>query len=82
MRLIDADELKKQFVGYKYGTNAIFFWINKAPEVEAIPIEWIRDESRKAMEPNSYRDYDLIYASCMLQLLERWEKENESKKTG
>lgn len=49
MRLIDADELRKKFVDFEfvdgvwcnadsYTLNAI----NKAPTVDAVPIEWIK----------------------------------------
>lgn len=75
MRLIDADELKKQFVGYKYGTNAIFFWINKAPTVEAIPIELIYKIR------NLYLKNDcIISAGVCNEILNMWEAENETNK--
>lgn len=35
-RLIDADELKKAFVGYKYGTRAIEYYIDNAPTVDVV----------------------------------------------
>ena len=38
MRLIDADELKKTFVGNKYGTQAIEYYIDNAPTVDAEPV--------------------------------------------
>lgn len=37
-RLIDADELKKAFVGYKYGTRAIEYYIDNAPTVDAVEV--------------------------------------------
>ena len=73
MRLIDADELKKQFVGYKYGTNAIFFWINKAPTVKALPIVWIDTYCTDCSI--DLRDND---AKAIKKLLEDWREENEN----
>lgn len=41
MRPIDADEVKKAFIGNRYGTKAIEYVIDNAPTVKAIPVEWI-----------------------------------------
>ena len=38
MRLIDAEELKKTFVGNRYGTKAIEYYIDNAPTVDAEPV--------------------------------------------
>ena len=43
MRLIDANELKKSFIGNRYGIKAIDYQINNTPTIEAIPIEWIKN---------------------------------------
>lgn len=75
MRLIDLD---KMMAIYDEDNNAVIFGKLDTAAVEAIPIEWIRNEMDKAMEPNRYRDYDLIYTACVLQLLEHWRKENET----
>jgi len=47
------------------------------PYQKAIPIEWIKKEIRCSIGVVRDGDYDYTYASCILQLLERWEKENE-----
>lgn len=39
MRLIDADEVKKAFIGNRYGTKAIEYVIDDAPTVKAIPLD-------------------------------------------
>ena len=44
---------------------------------DSIPIEFIRNEITSFIEVVHDGDYDYNYASCLLQLLERWEKENE-----
>lgn len=41
-RLINADELKRAFIGNRYGIKAIEYVIDDAPTVEAIPIEFIK----------------------------------------
>lgn len=50
MRLIDADEVKKAFIGNRYGTKAIEYVIDDAPTVKAIPVEWIK----KYIEDHTY----------------------------
>ena len=45
MRLINADELKKAFVGNKYGTQAIEYYIDNAPTVDPVKHgHWTRDK--------------------------------------
>lgn len=81
MRLIDVDNFLKRFSYQVPGDTIDAIYLRLAllyePKVEAIPVEWIRNEMEKAMEPNRYRDYDLIYCACVMQLLEHWRKENE-----
>ena len=46
-RLIDADELKREFVGNRYGTKAIEYVIDNVPTVDAEPVRhgrWIYKE--------------------------------------
>ena len=46
MRLIDADELKKVFIGNRYGTRAIEYYIDNAPIIDAEPVRhghWAKD---------------------------------------
>lgn len=68
-RLIDADELKRAFIGNRYGTKAIEYVIDEAPTVKAIPMGWISKYSRK---PISNADYWAI-----MRMVTDWEKENE-----
>lgn len=39
MSLIDTDELKKRFIGNRYGVKAIVYQIDNTPTVNAIPID-------------------------------------------
>lgn len=39
MRIVDADEVKKAFIGNRYGTKAIEYVIDNLPTVKAIPID-------------------------------------------
>ena len=81
MRLIDADKLKRRFVGNRYGTKAIEYVIDNSPTVKAILIEWI------IKRINYYSDLILTYPNEkellyrqteLISLLEDWEKENET----
>ena len=71
MRLIDADKLKKAFIGNRYGTKAIEYRIEQAETVEAIPIEWIKKWNQK-------NENFLLYMGLARKLIEDWEKENEN----
>ena len=42
MKLIDADELKKRFIGNRYGVKAIYYQIDNTPTANAITIEWLK----------------------------------------
>lgn len=79
-RLIDADELKRAFIGNRYGTKAIEYVIDEAPTVKAIPIEWIEAFS-KQQDKKQYKDFlefMLNYWNMHgMHALELWEKENE-----
>lgn len=84
MRLIDADELKKAFIGNRYGTKAIEYVIDSAPTVKAIPVECIEKEIRKIDEDIKWAWYygnvaidKMEYLKTWLTVkLEDWEKEN------
>lgn len=71
MRLIDADTVKKAFIGNRYGTKAIEYVIDNVPTVEAIPIEWIE----------KFIDNDILSETVKILLNAwYWEKENEQNK--
>jgi len=74
MTLIDLD---KAVSICDEDNNAVIFANIKNAEVKAIPIEWIKNEIGCSIGVVRDGDYDYTYASCILQLLERWEKENE-----
>jgi len=75
MRLIDADELKKEFPhdedwNFPVNTNGyVVETINTMPTVDAIPIEWIE---RKLKSKNITANVKLILR-C---LIEKWNTEN------
>ena len=70
-RIIEADEVKKAFIGNRYGTKAIEYVIDNVPTVEAIPIEWIR----KYTNHRTVEFGDMwVFINCMIN---DWEKENE-----
>ena len=43
MRLIDADALKKSFIGNRYGTKAINYVIDTTPTVDAVEVVRCKD---------------------------------------
>ena len=75
MRLIDKMQLVDAVLKKRYSQASINLILNQ-PEVEAIPIEWIRQYIkglRDAIELDS--DYS---AYCgVAEMLKCWEKENE-----
>lgn len=87
MKLIDRDKLQRTegIFTYRFTDDLDILSccayryedVETAPTVEAIPVEWIRNEIASSIEVVRDGDYDHTYASCILQLLERWEKENE-----
>lgn len=97
MRLIDADELKKAFVGKRYGTKAIEYVIDNAPTVEAIHIWWLHSIMEKQlifameseMEGTTTVQDGVIHCvsgalACQVlsNVIKLWEKENGVKETG
>lgn len=74
MRLIDADEVKKAFIGNRYGTKAIEYVIDDAPTVKAIPIEWIEQfMNRFRVGMVTSDEYALLHF-----MLTEWEKEYDN----
>ena len=82
MRLIDADKLKTTAVlgvQLQHADSRYYYFyeeeiIEKAPTVEAIPIEWIEKWSRQFYDKNGRYNgegYDSVW-----DLLEDWGKEN------
>lgn len=39
MRLVDADELGRVFIGKHYGVNAIKYFINMQPTIDIMPVK-------------------------------------------
>lgn len=70
-RLIDADELKKAFIGNRYGTKAIENIIDDAPTVMAIPIEWIKKKSLEFLMNRNFR-----WATDFQEVIDMWKVEN------
>ncbi len=87
MRLIDADKLKRRFVGNRYGTKAIEYVIDNSPTVEAIPIETIKKEIERIKEDIKWAWYygntaldKMEYLRVWLEIkLEDWEEENDNQ---
>lgn len=81
MRLIDADEVKKAFIGNRYGTKAIEYVIDNAPTVQAIPVEYIeafKREVRNVANGKAVIDWLLEELPLVIDEIVRiWEKENE-----
>jgi len=71
MRLIKADEVKKAFIGNRYGTKAIEYIIDNVPTVKAIPVEWIKDKMDELEGTGRFE-----FSEYLDELLADWEKEN------
>ena len=82
MRLIDKDLILKTATDKEWGLWCEIVNIKFAPEVEAIPIEWIKS---KKIEYEHDR-YDYVrgcfdgFNDCIDYLINEWEKENEQNK--
>lgn len=72
MRLIDANDLKKNFIGKKYGVKAIEYQIENAQTIDAVPIEWIKRYAKKGG-----RIANILFPFEIEMMLEDWEEENE-----
>ena len=80
MKLIDANELKKDFLGLHdcpngfsdtYDKATIIGVVDEQPTVEAIPIEWILNHPKF---PHKNEDRK----RCILDMIADWKKENET----
>ena len=70
MRLIDKDELLTK-VDKEWGLWVEVVNVMYAPEVNAIPIEWIKKWNQK-------NENFFLYMGLARKLIEDWEKENEN----
>ena len=81
MRLIKADEVKKAFIGNRYGTKAIEYIIDNVPTVKAIPVEWIKkqkvDFQNEDYPFNYCRGFQDGFNDCIDYLIDEWKEENE-----
>ena len=79
-RLIDADEVKRFYNeefptldnGVHWSRNDIIMNLDNIPTVEAIPVEWIEDYTRK----NFPLVHGEIVLGFMADMLEEWRKED------
>ena len=63
------------------GSYSVIEEIDNALEVKAIPIEWIKKQIENSPYSHSYElgeRWKGEYDTCLMVLLEDWEKENES----
>ena len=70
MRLIDADRLRAKITAMVTRPLQFMYEIERAPTVEAIPKEWIRDYMLRLSDGSEAYE-------CILVMLEEWEKEND-----
>lgn len=76
MRLIDADALLQAIIEYPYGYRGMIeVEIENQPTVDAIPIEYIKNQIGR-WERSKCESY---HAICYRHLIEEWEMENERK---
>ena len=71
MRLIDADALLENQPKGCYRTSD---WINAAPTIDAIPVEWMEKQAEYA---RSKWDYDTCEGIRIV--LKEWQKEQEAR---
>ena len=71
MRLIDADKVKRAFIGNRYGTKAIEYVIDEAPTVKAITVEWIEEWGWKN---------GMSESMSLRVMIDDWRKENETNR--
>ena len=71
MRLIDADEVKKAFIGNRYGTKVIEYVIDNTPTVEAITVEWVEEWGWKN---------GMSESMSLRVMIDDWRKENETNR--
>ena len=81
MRLIDADKLERQIVGYGSGRQEWVIKANKvdnAPTVEAIPISYIKEIIR--VWESFASGYCEVTSRDFEWLIERWEYDQDLEK--
>lgn len=75
MRLIDKDLVLKTAKDKEWGLWCEIANIKFAPEVDAIPVEWIKKWLETCIP---HYDYDkMTYIADVYEMIEDWEKENE-----
>lgn len=65
MRLIDADRLRAKITAMVTRPHQFMYEIERAPTVEAIPIEWINDWLNKGRNAK--------YFIPMMEMIKEWE---------
>ena len=70
MKLIDKEKLLEDLKSKRYSKQSLEL-IQSQPEVEAIPIEWIKE-----LIEEFYEDGIDSYAKLLGQVITEWEKEN------
>ena len=71
MILIDADKVKRAFIGNRYGTKAIEYVIDEAPTVKAITVEWVEEWGWKN---------GMSESMSLRVMIDDWRKENETNR--
>ena len=73
MTLINKEQLLDAVMKKSYSQASIQL-INDQPEVEAIPIEWIKQYANRGSDFFLYAEEE---PAVIREMLEEWEKENE-----
>ena len=76
MRLIDKDLVLKTSKDKEWGLWCEIANIKFAPEVEAIPIEWINKYIDSTLDEGNSQMLG-FKAAIIKEMIEEWEKENE-----
>lgn len=86
MRLIDADKLveicRKGWKLFGRDDEKLKHWVDEndireQPTIDAIPVEWVKEELKKEEYRTFLVDY-IEWGNCLRWLLEKWEEENET----
>ena len=86
MRLIDADKLveicRKGWKLFGRDDEKLKHWVDEndireQPTIDAIPVEWVKEELKKEEYRTFLVDY-IEWGNCLRWLLEKWEQENET----
>ena len=73
IRLIDKMQLVDAVLKKRYSQASINLILNQ-PEIEAIPIEWIKQYANRGSDFFLYAEEE---PAVIREMLEEWEKENE-----